>query len=202
MREDKSAGRAIDPAVLESFEKNKNDLGFGLLLKKYTSDVTQATPEMIAQATDDTIPRVTPMFWSFRVMVGLGFLMLVLFALSLFYTIKGTFTQKPWLLKFAVIMLPAPWIAAESGWFVAEYGRQPWTVYGILPTHLSVSNIDVLNVIWSLTGFVVFYTALFIVEIYLMQKYVRLGPASLGTGRYYGEKTSPNIINPSEHKEV
>ncbi|AKG16272.2 cytochrome ubiquinol oxidase subunit I [Moraxella bovoculi] len=202
MREDKSAGRVIDPAVLESFEKNKNDLGFGLLLKKYTSDVTQATPEMIAQATDDTIPRVAPMFWSFRVMVGLGFLMLVLFALSLFYTIKGTFTQKPWLLKFAVIMLPAPWIAAEAGWFVAEYGRQPWTVYGILPTHLSVSNIDVLNVIWSLTGFVVFYTALFIVEIYLMQKYVRLGPASLGTGRYYGEKTSPNIINPSEHKEV
>lgn len=200
MRADQSAGRSSDEQVLENFEKNKNDLGFGLLLKKYTQDVTQATPEMIAQAVDDTIPSVTPMFWSFRVMVGLGFLMLILFSLSLFYTIKGSFMQKPWLLKFAVIMLPAPWIAAEAGWFVAEYGRQPWTVYGILPTHLSVSNISATSVMWSLAGFVVFYTLLFIVEIYLMQKYIKLGPASLGTGRYHGENQDARLINPQHFK--
>lgn len=142
------------------------------------------------------------MFWTFRIMVSLGFLMLVLFALSLFFTIKGNFMEKKWLLKFAVIMLPAPWIAAEAGWFVAEYGRQPWTVYGILPTHLSVSNIAMGHVMWSLIGFVVFYAILFIIEVYLMQKYVRLGPASLGTGRYFGEKTDKNTINPNDFNGV
>ncbi len=106
--------------------------------------------------------------------------------------------QKKWLLKFAVLMIPAPWIAIESGWFVAEYGRQPWTVYGVLPTHLSVSNINVNSVLMSLAGFVAFYTILAIVEMYLMVKYVKIGPASLGTGKYYGEKTSPHLINPTD----
>lgn len=202
MRESMAVGQTVSSETLAQFEHHKNDLGFGLLLKKYTHDVTQTTPEMLAGATNDTIPRVTPMFWTFRIMVGLGFLMLVLFALSLFFTIKGNFMEKKWLLKFAVIMLPAPWIAAEAGWFVAEYGRQPWTVYGILPTHLSVSNIAMGHVIWSLIGFVVFYAILFIIEVYLMQKYVRLGPASLGTGRYFGEKTDKNTINPNDFNGV
>ncbi|MDO4427000.1 MAG: cytochrome ubiquinol oxidase subunit I [Moraxella sp.] len=174
--------------LIAKFNENKDVLGFGLLLKKYTPDVSLATDEMIKKATDDTIPPVTPMFWSFRIMVGLGFLMLILFSICLFYTIKGGYMEKRWLLKFAFIMLPAPWIAAEMGWFVAEFGRQPWTVYGILPTHLSTSNISVSSVYWSLAGFVLFYSILFVVEIYLMQKYVRLGPKSLGTGRYDGER--------------
>lgn len=97
-------------------------------------------------------------------------------------------------------MLPAPWIAIEAGWFVAEYGRQPWTVYGVLPTHLSVSNIDVNNVIFSMIGFVVFYVILAIVEVYLMLKYVRLGPAGLGTGKYYGENNSVHLINPTDQQ--
>lgn len=71
-----------DAVARERFEALKADLGFGLLLRKYTNDVSQATPEMIQKAVDSTVPRVTPMFWSFRVMVGLGFLMLALFALS------------------------------------------------------------------------------------------------------------------------
>lgn len=183
-----------DMAIKSQFDEVKDDLGFGLLLRKYTEDVSQATPEMIQKAVDDTIPAVTPMFWSFRAMVGLGFLMLVLFALSLFYSVKGTFMDKPWLLKFAVIMLPAPWLAAEFGWFVAEYGRQPWTIYGVLPTYVSPSNISVSNIYWSLAGFVGFYTFLLIIEMYLMIKYVKLGPASLGTGRYDGE--TPRDVTP------
>ncbi|MDO5651754.1 MAG: cytochrome ubiquinol oxidase subunit I [Moraxella sp.] len=197
MRANKAAGETINPQVLANFEAHKDNLGFGLLLKRYTDDVSTATPQMIQQATDDTIPRVAPMFWAFRIMVGMGFLMLLLFALSLFFTIKGSFMDKKWLLKFAVLMLPAPWIAIEAGWFVAEYGRQPWTVYGVLPTHLSVSNINAYNVLWSLIGFVGFYSILFVVEIYLMRKYVKIGPASLGTGRYFGEKSTPQLINPT-----
>ncbi|WP_019672428.1 cytochrome ubiquinol oxidase subunit I [Psychrobacter lutiphocae] len=190
-----------DPALISQFEEVKDDLGFGLLLKKYTTDVSQATPEMIQKAVDDTIPAVAPMFWSFRGMVALGFLMLALFAVSMWYTIKGTFTDKKWLLKWAVLMLPAPWLAVELGWFVAEYGRQPWTIYGVLPTHLSVSNFSVANVYGSLAGFVGLYTFLLIIEIYLMVKYVKLGPGSLGTGRYYGE-TPRNVTPVAADKEA
>lgn len=176
-----------DVSLVLEFEQVKDDLGFGLLLKKYTKDVSTATPEMIAKATEDTIPRVLPMFWAFRIMVGLGFLMLILFGICLWHTVKGKFTENKWLLRWAVLMLPTPWIAIEVGWFVAEYGRQPWTIYGMLPTHFSVSNISVTNVYLSLAGFVLFYTFLLIVEMYLMIKYVKKGPASLGTGRYDGE---------------
>ena len=173
-----------DAEALRVFKEHQNDLGFGLLLKKYTTDVRQATPEMIQKAVDSTVPRVTPMFWSFRIMVGLGFLMLALFTLAFWETLKGRFSEKRWLLHWALWMLPAPWIAAELGWFVAEYGRQPWTIYGVLPTHLSVSTLSVGSLYGSLAGFVGFYTLLLIIEMYLMIKFARKGPGSLGTGRY------------------
>ena len=170
-----------------TLEATKGDLGFGLLLKKYTTDVRQATPAMIDKAVGDTVPRVTPMFWSFRLMVGLGFAMLLLFALAFWSTLKTECAARPWILRWAVWMLPAPWIASELGWFVAEYGRQPWTIYGVLPTHLSVSTLSVNSLYGSLAGFVGFYTLLLVVEVYLMQKFARQGPGSLGTGRYANE---------------
>lgn len=176
-----------DTVALKVFERHKADLGFGLLLKKYVVDVNQATPEIIERAVNDTVPRVTPMFWSFRIMVGLGFAMLALFALAFWSTLKTACTQKPWLLKWALWMLPAPWLACELGWFVAEYGRQPWTIYGVLPTHLSVSTLSVESLYGSLAGFIGFYTVLLVVEMYLMVKFARLGPGSLGTGRYSNE---------------
>ncbi|MEW6465890.1 MAG: cytochrome ubiquinol oxidase subunit I [Pseudomonadota bacterium] len=176
-----------DAAAREQFEAHKADLGFGLLLRKYVTDVRQATPEIIQKAVDDTIPRVTPMFWSFRIMVGLGFLMLALFAMAFWCTVKLECGKRRWLLKWALWMLPAPWIACELGWFVAEYGRQPWTIYGVLPTHLSVSTLSVESLYGSLAGFVGFYTLLLVVEMYLMVKFAKMGPGSLGTGRYANE---------------
>lgn len=176
-----------DAHALATLKQHQADLGFGLLLKRYTTDVRQATPAMIDRAVRDTIPRVTPMFWAFRAMVGLGFAMLALFALSFWTTLKGRFRSRPWLLRWAIWMLPAPWLACELGWFVAEYGRQPWTIYGVLPTHLSVSTLSVTSLYGSLTGFVGFYTVLLIVEVYLMVKFARQGPGSLGTGRYQNE---------------
>jgi len=171
----------------EAFDRYKADLGFGLLLKKYVVDVRSATPEIITRAVDDTVPRVTPMFWSFRLMVGLGTAMLVLFGLSFWSTLKSSCAQKPWLLRWAIWMLPAPWLACELGWVVAEYGRQPWTIYGVLPTHLSASTLSIGSLYGSLAGFIGFYTVLLVVEIYLMQKFARQGPGSLGTGRYERE---------------
>ncbi len=176
-----------DAAARTNFERYKADLGFGLLLKKYVVDVRDATPEMIQKAVDSTVPRVTPMFWAFRIMVGLGFLMLALFGLAFWSTLKANCRARPWLLKWALIMLPAPWIACELGWFVAEYGRQPWTIYGVLPTHLSVSTLSVNSLYGSLAGFVGFYTVLLVVEMFLMVKFARVGPGSLGTGRYQQE---------------
>ena len=176
-----------DESARRTFERAKADLGFGLLLKKYVADVRQATPAVIERAMNDTVPRVAPMFWGFRVMVGLAFLMLALFALAFVSTLRSPGTARPWLLKSALWMLPAPWLAAELGWFVAEYGRQPWTIYGVLPTSQSVSTLSVSSLYGSLAGFLGFYSLLLAVEIYLMVKYARLGPGSLGTGRYLNE---------------
>jgi cytochrome d ubiquinol oxidase subunit I len=176
-----------DTAALAIFDAHKADLGFGLLLKKYSEDVAAATPGMIQLAVDSTVPKVAPMFFGFRIMVGLGFGMLLLFSVALLYSIKDTFHEKKWLLRWAVLFIPAPWIAIELGWMVAEYGRQPWSIYGVLPTHLSVSTLSPANVYGSLAGFVGFYTVLLVIEMYLMSKYTRMGPSSLGTGRYHGE---------------
>ena len=176
-----------DAALRETFDKVKADLGFGLLLKKYVASMDDVTPELIDRAARDTLPKVAPLFWTFRIMVALGFAMLALFGLALWYSIKGDFAQRPWLLKWALWFLPMPWLACEMGWFVAEYGRQPWTIYGVLPTHLSVSTLTVESLYGSLAGFVGFYTLLLIVEMYLMVKFARQGPGSLGTGRYMNE---------------
>jgi cytochrome d ubiquinol oxidase subunit I len=83
-----------------------------------------------------------------------------------------------------------PWITCEVGWFVSEYGRQPWTIYGVLPTSLSVSTLSTTSVVGSLVGFVGFYTLLLVIELYLMIKFARLGPGTLGTGRYANEPTA------------
>jgi len=169
------------------FEAVKGDLGFGLLMKKYVASLDEVTPEAMDRAARETIPRVAPMFWSFRLMVAFGFAMLLLFGLALWHSVKGTFAQKPWLLRWALYFLPVPWLACELGWFVAEYGRQPWTIYGVLPTHLSASTLSVGSLYGSLAGFVGFYTLLLVVELYLMQRFARQGPGSLGTGRYANE---------------
>jgi cytochrome d ubiquinol oxidase subunit I len=147
-----------------------------------------ATDSQIKQAALDTIPNVAAMFWAFRIMVGVGFYLLALIALSFYFCAKRVFDQKRWLLKLLLFSLPAPWIAIELGWFVAEYGRQPWTIGGVLPTYLSTSTLGVGDVIGSMVAMTVLYTVFLIAEMYLMIKFVRLGPSSLHTGRYHFEQ--------------
>jgi cytochrome d ubiquinol oxidase subunit I len=169
------------------FERHKRDLGYGLLLKKYAPNVVDATPDMLRQAVDDSIPLVAPMFWSFRIMVACGFALLLLFVLAFYFCARRSIAHRTWLLRFAVCAMPLPWIAAELGWIVAEYGRQPWTISEILPTHLSASSLTPGQLYFSLAGFFTFYTTLLVIEVWLMLKYIRLGPSSLGSGRYHGE---------------
>jgi cytochrome d ubiquinol oxidase subunit I len=170
------------------FEKYKHDLGYGLLLKKYTVNVVDATEEQIQKAAHDTIPPVAPLFWAFRAMVASGFLMLLVFLFSFYFSAKRTIVNQRWLLWSALFAIPLPWIACEMGWIVAEVGRQPWTIGGILPTHLSVSTRTVGELYFSIAGFIIFYSLLLVVELYLMFKYARLGPSSLHTGRYHFEQ--------------
>lgn len=176
--------------TIRQFEDLKQYLGYGLLLKRYTPRVVDATDQQIHQAAVDTIPNVAALFWTFRIMVGLGFYMLALIALSFYFCAKRVFDQKRWLLKILFFSLPVPWIAIELGWFVAEYGRQPWTIGGVLPTFLSPSSLTVGDLIGSLIAIIALYTVFLIVELYLMIKFVRLGPSSLHTGRYHFEQES------------
>jgi len=176
------------PALLQEFNDLKRHLGYGLLLKRYTSKVTDATPEQVHRAALDTIPNVGVMFWSFRIMVGLGFYMLALIAVSFYFCAKRVFDQKRWLLKLIVCSMPAPWIAAELGWIVAEYGRQPWSIGEVLPTLLASSTLSAWDLIGSIAAIVLLYTGFMIAAAYLMVKYVRLGPSSLHTGRYFFEQ--------------
>jgi cytochrome d ubiquinol oxidase subunit I len=175
------------PETRASFDAHVADLGFGLLLKQFVEDPATATEDQIRAAAASTIPKVWPLFWSFRIMVGLGFVMLATFVVGFFLNATGRLEQNRWFLRCAVALLPAPWIACELGWFVAEFGRQPWAIGEVLPTFLATSSLTTADLIFSLSGFLLFYTVLLVVEIFLMQKYARLGPSSLGLGRYHFE---------------
>ncbi|HYH22669.1 MAG TPA: cytochrome ubiquinol oxidase subunit I [Azospirillum sp.] len=180
------AGDRSEP-VVRAFEAHKADLGYGLLLKRHTADVAHATDAQIAKAARDTIPPVAPLFFSFRLMVALGFLMMFLIAAAFWFNMRRTIAEQRWLLRALVAAIPLPWIACEVGWFVAEFGRQPWAIGEVLPTFLATSSLTTGDLIFSLTGFLTFYTALLVIELFLMVRFARKGPATLGTGRYHGE---------------
>lgn len=165
-----------DVDALAQFHAHEQDLGYGFLVQRYASDVSQATDAQITTASHDAIPQVAPMFWSFRIMVVLGLAMLAFFVLSLIYTMRNNIQHQRWLLRMAVAMIPVPFIANEAGWLVAEVGRQPWTVYGILPTWMSASTHSVGYMIFSLIGFVSLYTIFIVIEMILMVRAVRSGP--------------------------
>ena len=180
------------PALREAFEIAKVDLGYGLLLKRYTDKVVDATDEQIKAAALDSIPNVAPIFWSFRVMVGAGFIMLFVFAAAFWQSTRHEIAEKKWVLKAALFSLPLPWIAIECGWFVAEYGRQPWTISEVLPTFMSASSLTPSDVWFSIITITVFYSVLLVIELFLMIKYARLGPSSMKTGRYHFETITSN----------
>ncbi len=172
-----------DKTALAAFEANAEDLGYALLLKRLRDDPTGATQEDIQRAAASTVPNVPVLFWSFRLMVACGFWFIALFAYSFWLASTGQLTRHRGYLRVALYSLPLPWLAAELGWIVAEYGRQPWSIEGILPTALAVSSVSTAQVATSLAGFVLFYTALAVVDVILMRKYIRKGPDGLGMWR-------------------
>ena len=169
------------------FDQHAKDVGYGLLLKEFVEDPAKATPDQIKAAAAGTIPTVWPLFWAFRLMVAFGFAMLFIFGAGFWLNARKRLEQNRWLLWLAVCAIPLPWLASEFGWIVAEFGRQPWAIGEVLPTFLATSSLTSGDLIFSLSGFILFYTVLLVIEMYLMIKYARLGPSSLGLGTYHFE---------------
>lgn len=177
-------GKSINPDNdVQYLKDNYQDIGYALLLKRYVSDIAMATPEDITKAADSTVPNILPIFFSFRFMVLFGMMMLLTFILAFYYfVIRADFTRR-WFLRCCLAITPLPWIANELGWLVSEHGRQPWVIDGILPTFLGASSQSSSNVMISLSAFVIFYTTLLVVDVFLMIRYIKLGPSYiLGNG--------------------
>ncbi len=164
-----------DMAARGQFETVRNDLGYGLLLKRYVEDPRAATPDQIKLAAWSTVPNVPLMFWVFRFMAGIGFLMIGLFGTAfVLCTLRKHETK--WFLRLAVLAIPLPWIAIEAGWLLAEVGRQPWAVEGVLPTFLGASSLTVAHLWTTIICFTLLYGALAVVEVGLILRAVKKGP--------------------------
>lgn len=164
-----------DKTARADFELNRRDLGYGLLLKRYVADPRTADQATIQKAAWDTVPNVPVMFWVFRIMAGIGFLMIAVFAAA-FVLVTLRKCDNKWILWTAVAIMPLPWIAAEAGWVLAELGRQPWAVEGVLPTFLGVSSLTVAQLWTTIIGFTLLYGALAVIEVGLIVRTVRRGP--------------------------
>ncbi|WP_197714478.1 cytochrome ubiquinol oxidase subunit I [Altererythrobacter sp. B11] len=164
-----------DLTAREAYERAKDDLGYALLLKRFTSDPMAADDATIRRAAWSTVPNVPALFWMFRIMAGLGFFFIGFFALAFWFATKRKFDQK-WFLRTAVAIIPLPWLTVELGWAVAEIGRQPWAVDGVLPTFLGASSLTVPQIWTTIAGFTLIYGILAVIEVRLMLATIRKGP--------------------------
>jgi cytochrome d ubiquinol oxidase subunit I len=125
----------------------------------------------------DERPPVLPVFLSFRLMVGLGLLMILLALIGWIKGVRGRLERSPGYLKIMLFSIPLSYIATQVGWLVTEVGRQPWLVYGIMKTSAGVSaSLLPAQVVASLVGFTLVYGLLAVVDIYLLVKYSKRGP--------------------------
>jgi cytochrome d ubiquinol oxidase subunit I len=136
---------------------------------------------------NQVVPPVAVNFWAFRVMVGVGCLFILFFAVILavvyrwpkFLFGKRDITTLPaWHYWLAIMLIPLGYIGSECGWLVAEFGRQPWTIQDMLPTWASVSDIQASNVAITFFLFLVLFTTMLAVEINILLKQIKRGPAS------------------------
>ena len=126
------------------------------------------------------IPNVPITFYSFHIMVGLGFYFIFLFTAVIILIFRGKLIEKQWLLRLLIFTIPLAFVASMSGWIVAEVGRQPWTIQDLLPTVASVSQIDASAVQITFWLFTIVFTALLIAELKIMLKQIKIGPKEGG----------------------
>jgi cytochrome d ubiquinol oxidase subunit I len=178
-----------DLAAREQFERHKLDLGYAMLLKRFVPDPRQATLEQIQRAAWTTVPNVPVMFWVFRGMAALGFFFIAFFLTAFYFSTVQRFDAR-WYLRAAVWVIPLPWLAAEFGWVLAEIGRQPWAIEGVLPTFLGASSLTVPQLWTTIIGFTLLYGALAVIEVRLMLAAIRKGPIE-----HAEEPTAPGAVH-------
>lgn len=156
-------------------EKNLVEIG-GIpgMLSMLAYHSPDATVKGLKDFPKEERPPVLPSFIAFRTMIALGFLFLALMVVA--WTRRNKLLETPWLLKIMLFAIPLPYLASEAGWFLAEIGRQPWVVYGVMKTADAVSPVSALQVSISLAAFILVYSLLGAAAFYLIAKHARLGP--------------------------
>jgi cytochrome d ubiquinol oxidase subunit I len=175
--------RAGAPYVVFAWPDAKNEKNFfeavkipkGLSLMSFHS--AGAEVKGLKDIPPDERPPVWPTFLSFKLMVGLGLLLILLAFVGWIQSRRGRLEASPRLLRILVYAIPLPYLAIQLGWIVTEIGRQPWIVYGLMKTSDAVSkNLAPGQVVLSLAGFTLLYGFLAVVDIFLLTKYARRGP--------------------------
>lgn len=128
-------------------------------------------------APEDLIPNVPLNYYAFRVMVGLGLYFILFFSLILFLTCRKDLSRYRWLLYVALFTIPLGYLAGQTGWIVAECGRQPWAIQDVLPVSAAVSDVGAGAVMTTFFLFLALFSVMLAVGISLMVKSVRKGPA-------------------------
>ena len=126
---------------------------------------------------EDLVPNVPLVFYAFHIMVALAMFFILLFVLYIIFEWKSLIVKDKhrWLLWVGVISVPLVYICSQSGWIVAEVGRQPWTIQNLLPVNAAVSGVESGNVLTTLIIFAVLFTAMLCVEISIMLKQIKKG---------------------------
>ncbi len=145
--------------ALAAFNQNQKYLGYGYLEK----------PE-------DIVPNVPIVFYSFHIMVALGTYFPLLFGAILFFLYRDNLTEQKWFLRLGVFGIFMGWVASEAGWVVAELGRQPWAIQGLLPVSIAKTNLTTTTVQMTFFMFLIVFTTLLIAEVRIMLKQIQIGP--------------------------
>lgn len=164
-----------------SQEKQKNEYTVSIpklasLINTHNLDGEMLGLKSVAPAEQ---PRVIPVFFSFRIMVGIGLLMLLTAFVGLFLRFRGHLYTSNWFHRWCIAIAPLGFVASISGWLTAEIGRQPWVVYHLLKTNDAVSAIGMEEVIISLILLILAYGVIFGFYLYYVFKLIRLGPSSI-----------------------
>lgn len=125
---------------------------------------------------EDLIPNVPMVFYSFHIMVMLGFYFIALFGLVFFYTYRKKIEKAGWLLLICLLSIPLGYVAGELGWVVAEVGRQPWAIQDILPVQAAISSLSTDSVKITFFLFLILFSALLLAEVRIMLKQIKKGP--------------------------
>jgi cytochrome d ubiquinol oxidase subunit I len=124
----------------------------------------------------DAVPGVPLVYYSFRVMVGLGLLFLLLFAVTLWLSYKETVEKRRWLLRVMVWMIPLAYLSTICGWLVTEMGRQPWAIQDLMPTVAAVSRVPSTSIMVTFYLFLALFTALLIADLKILTRQIKIGP--------------------------